>query len=97
MNQVLGNLLISHIEIRSEESIDIRQYVHERKVEKIVVPLGDELKRVKEQYLDVSEVIFPTQYFRSLYHSYSSLLCAVHIISLHIIHYSQKVSNHFAF
>ena len=63
MNQVLGNLQISHIEIRSEESIDIRQYVHELKVEKIVVPLGDELKRVKEQYLSVSGIAFVIHFF----------------------------------
>eukprot|EP00057_Strongylocentrotus_purpuratus_P017531 XP_011672005.1 PREDICTED: LOW QUALITY PROTEIN: Fanconi anemia group M protein [Strongylocentrotus purpuratus] len=56
VNQVLSNLLISHIEIRSEDSIDIKQYVHERKVEKIVVPLGDELKQVKEQYLQIIKV-----------------------------------------
>ncbi|XP_054758508.2 Fanconi anemia group M protein-like [Lytechinus pictus] len=56
VNEVLTNLLISHIEIRSEDSIDIRQYVHERKVEKIVVPIGDELKQVKEQYLKILTV-----------------------------------------
>ncbi|XP_072171762.1 Fanconi anemia group M protein homolog isoform X2 [Diadema setosum] len=56
INQVLTNLLISHIEIRSEESIDIRQYVHERRVEKIVVPLGDELKLVKKQYMQILSV-----------------------------------------
>ena len=51
---MLTNLLISHIEIRTEESIDIKQYSHERKVEKVVVPLGDELTKVKEKYVHVS-------------------------------------------
>ena len=53
VQQVLTNLLISHIEIRTEESIDIKQYSHERKVDKVVVPLGEELTKVKEKYLHV--------------------------------------------
>ncbi|XP_033734152.1 Fanconi anemia group M protein-like [Pecten maximus] len=57
VQQVLSNLLISHIEIRTEESIDIRQFSHERKVEKIVVPLGDELTEVKKAYIQVMDVV----------------------------------------
>ncbi|KAJ8308327.1 hypothetical protein KUTeg_013201 [Tegillarca granosa] len=57
VQQVLGNLLISHIEIRTEESSDIKQYSHERKVEKIVVPLGDELTLVKTKYLQIMDVV----------------------------------------
>ena len=53
VQQVLVNLLISHIELRTEESLDIKQYSHERKVEKIVVPLGDELTAVRNKYLQV--------------------------------------------
>ncbi|ELT99493.1 hypothetical protein CAPTEDRAFT_222339 [Capitella teleta] len=37
VQQVLKSLLISHIELRSEESEDIQKYSHERSVEKIVV------------------------------------------------------------
>lgn len=54
MQQVLNNLLISHVEIRSEDSVDIQPYAHERKVEKIVVPLGEELKHIQKQYLEVA-------------------------------------------
>ena len=57
VQQVLSNLLISHIEIRTEESIDIKRYSHERKVDKIVVPLGDELSKAKEKYIQVSTCI----------------------------------------
>ena len=45
--------MISKIEIRSEESIDIQKYCHERKVEKIVVPFSEDLKRVKSTFLEV--------------------------------------------
>jgi ERCC4-related helicase len=40
---MLQNLLISRIELRSEESPDIVPYTFQRKVEKVVVPLGQEL------------------------------------------------------
>ncbi|WAR19589.1 FANCM-like protein [Mya arenaria] len=46
VQQVLTNLLISHIEIRTEESLDIQRYSHERRVEKVVLPLGDELTQL---------------------------------------------------
>ncbi|XP_069117221.1 LOW QUALITY PROTEIN: Fanconi anemia group M protein-like [Argopecten irradians] len=57
VQQVLSNLLISHIELRTEESIDIKQFSHERKVEKIVIPLGDELTQVKKTYIQVMDVV----------------------------------------
>ncbi|GFS22054.1 ATP-dependent DNA helicase mph1 [Elysia marginata] len=56
---VMNNLLVSHIELRSEDSIDIKPYTHERKVEKLVVPLGEELSSIKEQYIHI--MAFVTQ------------------------------------
>lgn len=57
VQQVITNLLIAHIELRTEDSIDIQQYSFERKIEKIVVPMGDELNRVKTQYVRVLESV----------------------------------------
>ncbi|XP_048586442.1 uncharacterized protein LOC5503392 isoform X2 [Nematostella vectensis] len=57
VQQVLTNLLISHVELRSEDSQDIKPYTHARTVEKIVVPLGDQIVRVKTQYLKVLDTI----------------------------------------
>ncbi|KAL5008399.1 hypothetical protein ScPMuIL_013980 [Solemya velum] len=57
VQQVLENLLISHIELRTEESPDIKRYSFERKVDKVVVPLGDELLMVKNKYLQVMDVV----------------------------------------
>ncbi|XP_039597307.1 Fanconi anemia group M protein isoform X2 [Polypterus senegalus] len=55
IQQVISNLLISRIELRSEECPDIQAYSHQRCVEKIVVPLGDELKAHQAKYLQVLE------------------------------------------
>ncbi|XP_037603420.1 Fanconi anemia group M protein isoform X1 [Sebastes umbrosus] len=52
---VISNLLISHIELRSEESPDIKAHSHQRSVEKMVVPLGEALSAYQARYLQVLE------------------------------------------
>ncbi|XP_006813423.1 Fanconi anemia group M protein-like, partial [Saccoglossus kowalevskii] len=56
VQQVLNTLLISHVEIRTEDSIDIQPYVHQRKVDKIVVKLDDTMMCIKSQYLEIIAV-----------------------------------------
>ncbi|XP_041121529.1 Fanconi anemia group M protein isoform X2 [Polyodon spathula] len=56
VQQVISNLLVSHIELRSEECPDIQAYSHQRSVEKFVVPLGEGLKAHQNKYLQVLEV-----------------------------------------
>ncbi|XP_078673699.1 Fanconi anemia group M protein-like isoform X2 [Branchiostoma floridae x Branchiostoma belcheri] len=53
VQQVLSNLLITHVELRSDDSADIQPYTHERKVEKIVVKLGDQLTQLQNRYLAI--------------------------------------------
>ncbi|XP_068436612.1 Fanconi anemia group M protein isoform X2 [Clinocottus analis] len=53
VQSVISNLLISHIELRSEESPDIRAHSHQRSVEKVVVPLGETLSAHQARYLQV--------------------------------------------
>ena len=54
---MITNLLISQVELRSEESPDIKPYTHSRTMEKIVVPLGDDISRIKGKYLQVTFVL----------------------------------------
>lgn len=61
VQQVINNLLISHVELRGDESPDIKPYTHERRVEKIVVKLGDELNSVRTKYVRVSELCPPEE------------------------------------
>jgi len=49
--------MISHIELRSEDSIDVRQYVHQRKVEKVVVALDGEIKEIRSAFLKVHNIM----------------------------------------
>ncbi|GFR04332.1 fanconi anemia group M protein, partial [Trichonephila clavata] len=53
---VLSNLLISHVEMRTEDSDDVKQYTHIRDIEKIVVPLGEKLLSIKSRFLDIINI-----------------------------------------
>lgn len=53
IQQVITNLHISKIELRSEESPDILPYTHNRSLEKIVVPLGSDINQIKESFLEI--------------------------------------------
>ncbi|XP_057581181.1 Fanconi anemia group M protein isoform X2 [Hippopotamus amphibius kiboko] len=55
VQQVITNLLIGQIELRSEDSPDILPYSHERRVEKLVVPLGEELAAIQKAYIQILE------------------------------------------
>uniref|UniRef100_A0A0P4W5D2 Helicase ATP-binding domain-containing protein n=1 Tax=Scylla olivacea TaxID=85551 RepID=A0A0P4W5D2_SCYOL len=56
VKQVLNNLCISHVELRSEDSPDIQDYTFQRSIEKVVVPFGEELTSLKNRYLKVLRV-----------------------------------------
>jgi len=57
VQQVLTNLLISHIELRTDDSPDIRPYTHERRIDKVIVPLGDELTSARDTYLQFVDIV----------------------------------------
>ncbi|KAK7425656.1 3'-5' DNA helicase [Neonectria magnoliae] len=50
VQEVIDNLGISHCEIRTEDSIDIRQYVHQRNIEQIVLDPSDEMHLIYELF-----------------------------------------------
>ncbi|TWU74515.1 3'-5' DNA helicase [Metarhizium rileyi] len=52
VQEVIDNLGISHCEIRTEESIDIRQYVHQRNIEQLVLDPSDEMNLVSELFTE---------------------------------------------
>ncbi|KAM7222233.1 hypothetical protein V8F06_002260 [Rhypophila decipiens] len=50
VQDVIDNLGISHVEIRTEESLDIRQYVHSRNIDTITFDPSDEMLEVKDLF-----------------------------------------------
>lgn len=53
VQQIITNLLISNVEIRTEHSLDLQSYVHRRNIETIVVPLSKELEDMKRKFVQV--------------------------------------------
>ncbi|KAH8176112.1 type III restriction enzyme, res subunit domain-containing protein [Sarocladium implicatum] len=50
VQEVIDNLGINHCEIRTEDSIDIRQYVHSRDIEQRVLDPSDEMNLISELF-----------------------------------------------
>ncbi|KAM7187146.1 hypothetical protein V8F33_011404 [Rhypophila sp. PSN 637] len=50
VQDVIDNLGISHVEIRTEESLDIRQYVHSRNIDTITFDPSDEMLEVRDLF-----------------------------------------------
>lgn len=53
--EVIQNLLISNVEVRRENSIDVAPYVFKKNIKKIVVELGDYLGQIRQRLLDLAE------------------------------------------
>nr|CAH8826272.1 unnamed protein product [Trichobilharzia regenti] len=53
---LMANLLISHLELRTDTSADVRPYTQHRQLETIVVPLGPELTRYYNQLIECIRV-----------------------------------------
>ncbi|KAJ3288554.1 hypothetical protein HK104_008100 [Borealophlyctis nickersoniae] len=53
VQNVVENLLISRIEIRTEDSLDIKPYIHQRNLELVTVPLGDTINAIKDAYCKI--------------------------------------------
>lgn len=51
--QVINNLMISHLEYRTEESEDVKSYVFKRNIITMVVPLGQKLQQIRNDYQKV--------------------------------------------
>ena len=50
VQEVIDNLGISHCEIRTEDSLDIRQYVHQRNVDPVVLDPSDEMILISDLF-----------------------------------------------
>ncbi|XP_046809391.1 uncharacterized protein LOC111679916 [Lucilia cuprina] len=49
--EVCRNLFISHIEVRWDTSLDVLPYIHKRSMDTVVVPMGDRIKKIREELL----------------------------------------------
>ncbi|KAK9694808.1 3'-5' DNA helicase [Basidiobolus ranarum] len=63
VQEVVNNLMISNIELRTEESIDIRKYTHDRRIDIIVVPFTSRINEISKQFCTCMEP-YTTRLFR---------------------------------
>lgn len=53
--EVVENLLISHIEVRSERSVDVLPYTFKKSIQTVVVDLGDDLRHIRNDFVALVE------------------------------------------
>lgn len=53
--EVVQNLLISHVEVRSERSIDVAPYTFKKNIKTVVVQLDDNLRKIRDDFLELLE------------------------------------------
>uniref|UniRef100_A0A1B0C5C4 Uncharacterized protein n=1 Tax=Glossina palpalis gambiensis TaxID=67801 RepID=A0A1B0C5C4_9MUSC len=51
--EVCRNLLINHLEIRWDNSIDVSPYVHKRHMQTVVVSLGEQIQEIRQNLLQI--------------------------------------------
>ncbi|KAK3915899.1 Fanconi anemia group M protein [Frankliniella fusca] len=54
VQKVLSNLMISRIEVRTEDSADITKYTHERNLELMVVDVGPTINRIRVKFVGIA-------------------------------------------
>ncbi|THH27023.1 hypothetical protein EUX98_g7162 [Antrodiella citrinella] len=48
VQSVVDSLHISHVEIRNEESLDLRQYLHQKRVQQHIIPMNNDIMRIAD-------------------------------------------------
>ena len=77
---IVDSLHISHIEIRDENSIDLRGYMHKKHSQQHIVPIVDELGEVKNIISEMMTVIISSFEYTS--YNESHILCSYSLWSL---------------
>ncbi|KAG6035233.1 3'-5' DNA helicase [Claviceps citrina] len=68
VQEVIDNLGISHCEIRTEESLDIRQYVHDRNTEQVVLDPSDEMNLISELFTEALKPLMDKLSSQNIYY-----------------------------
>lgn len=68
VQEVIDNLGIAHCEIRTEESMDIRQYVHQRNIDEMILDPSDEMNLVSELFTDALKPLMEKLSSQNIYY-----------------------------
>ena len=73
VQEVIDNLGVSHCEIRTEDSIDIRQYVHQRNIEQVVLDPSYEMNHVCELFTKALQPLVDKLSSQNIYYGRSTM------------------------
>ncbi|KAI1106709.1 P-loop containing nucleoside triphosphate hydrolase protein [Jackrogersella minutella] len=78
VQEVIDSLGISHVEIRTEESIDIRQYVHQRDEDIILLDPSDEINHIKELFSKALKPLVDKLSQQNIYYGHDPMALTVY-------------------
>ena len=83
IQNVIQNLLISHLEVRTEGSIDIQKYIHGRNTEKVVLPLSTVENTLLKNLMNIcASVVGRLQSAKAIYAQSHTKLSSYSLISM---------------
>ncbi|GAA6043110.1 hypothetical protein JCM8097_008427 [Rhodosporidiobolus ruineniae] len=69
VQEVIDNLHIGRIEVRADDSLDIRQYIHKKSFDLCVLPLGPQLGALRDKWADLMRKYIQPLYVAKLFWS----------------------------
>lgn len=73
---VVDSLHISHVEIRDEESLDLRRYMHEKRVEQHVLSMNENIMKIADLMAAIMQVSSILRFIAS------GIICSSYSLSL---------------
>ncbi|KAG7450292.1 P-loop containing nucleoside triphosphate hydrolase protein [Guyanagaster necrorhizus] len=68
VQSLIDGLHISRIEIRDENSLDLKAYIHEKRVEQHIVPMSEDIVKIRTLLAHLMEIYFKPLVSRGLIH-----------------------------
>ncbi|KAK0456289.1 hypothetical protein EV421DRAFT_1751492 [Armillaria borealis] len=68
VQSLIDGLHISRIEIRDENSLDLKAYIHEKRVEQHIVPMSEDIVRIRGLLAQLMEIYFKPLVSGGLFH-----------------------------
>ncbi|CEQ40950.1 SPOSA6832_02605, partial [Sporobolomyces salmonicolor] len=82
VQEVIDNLHIGRIEVRADDSIDIRQYVHKKSFDLTILPLGPHLSALRDKWGELMKQFIQPLYTAGLIWSSDPVMLAPFVVQL---------------
>ncbi|GAA6040845.1 hypothetical protein JCM8097_007744 [Rhodosporidiobolus ruineniae] len=82
VQEVIDNLHIGRIEVRADDSLDIRQYIHKKSFDLCVLPLGPQLGALRDKWADLMRKYIQPLYAAKLLWSQDAVMLAPYAVQM---------------